>query len=49
MTIYDIARMAGVSASTVSRVVNNKPGIKEETRKQILALFTSPLAVSLGL
>ena len=31
MTIYDIARMAGVSASTVSRVVNNKPGIKEET------------------
>ena len=39
MTIYDIARMAGVSASTVSRVVNNKPGIKEETRKQILALL----------
>ena len=39
MTIYDIARIAGVSASTVSRVVNNKPGIKEETRKQILALL----------
>ena len=39
MTIYDIARMAGVSASTVSRVVNNKPGIKEETRKQIPALL----------
>ena len=39
MTIYDIARVAGVSASTVSRVVNNKPGIKEETRKQILALL----------
>ncbi len=39
MTIYDIARLAGVSASTVSRVVNQKPGIKEETRKQILALL----------
>lgn len=39
MTIYDIARLAGVSASTVSRVVNHKPGIKEETRKQILALL----------
>ena len=27
MTIYDIAREAGVSASTVSRVVNGKPGV----------------------
>lgn len=39
MTIYDIAKLAGVSASTVSRVANNKPGIKEETRKQIQALL----------
>lgn len=39
MTIYDIAKIAGVSASTVSRVVNNKPGIKDETRKQIKALL----------
>ena len=39
MTIYDIAKLAGVSASTVSRVVNNKPGIKEETRRQVLALL----------
>ncbi len=39
MTIYDIAKIAGVSASTVSRVANNKPGIKEETRKQIQALL----------
>lgn len=39
MTIYDIAKLAGVSASTVSRVANHKPGIKEETRKQIQALL----------
>lgn len=35
MTIYDIAKEAGVSPSTVSRVVNNKKGINEETRKRI--------------
>ena len=39
MTIYDIAKIAGVSASTVSRVANNKPGIKEETRQQIQSLL----------
>lgn len=35
MTIYDIAKIAGVSASSVSRVINNKPGINEENRKRI--------------
>lgn len=35
MTIYDIAREAGVAASTVSRVLNNKPGIKAETREHV--------------
>lgn len=39
MTIYDIAREAGVSASSVSRVVNNKPGVRSEVRKQIEALL----------
>ncbi len=39
MTIYDIAREAGVAASTVSRVINNKPGIKAETRERIQALL----------
>ncbi len=38
-TIYDIAKEAGVSASTVSRVVNNKPGIHEKTRKKVQALL----------
>ncbi len=39
MTIYDIAEEAGVSASTVSRVINNKPGIRLETRKKIQHLL----------
>lgn len=39
MTIYDIAKVAGVSASTVSRVINDKPGINEETRKKIKKLL----------
>ena len=38
-SIYDIAKEAGVAASTVSRVVNNKPGIKAETREKIQALL----------
>lgn len=40
MTIYDIAREAGVAASTVSRVINNKPGIKAETRERVKELLT---------
>lgn len=39
MTIYDIAKLAGVSASTVSRVINNKAGIKESTRQKVKALL----------
>lgn len=39
MTIYDIAKEANVSASSVSRVINGKPGVNEETRKQILGLL----------
>lgn len=39
MTIYDIAREAGVAASTVSRVINNKPGIRAETRQRVQDLL----------
>lgn len=39
MTIYDIAREAGVAASTVSRVMNNKPGVKAETRRKVERLL----------
>ena len=39
VTIYDIAKMANVSASTVSRVVNNKPNVNPKTRARILKLL----------
>lgn len=31
-TIIDVAQRAGVSAMTVSRVINRRPGVREETR-----------------
>lgn len=39
MTIYDIAAEAGVSASTVSRVINKKSGIKPSTRRLVEGLL----------
>ena len=39
MTIYDIAAKAGVSASTVSRVINGKAGINAKTREKVQALL----------
>lgn len=39
LTILDIARMSGVSKSTVSRVLNNDPNVKEETRKKVLKVI----------
>lgn len=35
-TIYDIAKKAGVSIATVSRVVNNSEGIADKTREKVL-------------
>lgn len=35
-TIYDIARVANVSKSTVSRVLNNKSNISEESRLRVM-------------
>jgi len=35
-TISDVARVAGVSLMSVSRAMNNRPGLSEETRQRIL-------------
>ena len=34
-TIYDIAREAGVSAATVTRVINRFPGVREIGRAHV--------------
>lgn len=36
MNIRDIAKMSGVGVSTVSRVLNNHPDVKESTREKVL-------------
>lgn len=38
VTIKDIARAANVSTNTVSRALNDKPDVKEETRQKILRI-----------
>jgi DNA-binding LacI/PurR family transcriptional regulator len=48
-TIVDIAKASGVSITTVSRILNNKPDVAEETRQRVLQLieeqgFTPQLA-----
>ncbi len=35
-TISDIAQLTGVSVSTVSLILNNKPGLSAETRRRVL-------------
>jgi len=34
-TIFDVAKVAGVSIKTVSRVVNNEPNVRESTRERV--------------
>ncbi len=36
VTIQDVAKVAGVSVSTISRVLNNKVDVAEETQQHIL-------------
>ncbi len=38
LTVAEIARQSGVSTATVDRVLNNRPGVKERTRKLVLAV-----------
>jgi DNA-binding LacI/PurR family transcriptional regulator len=53
VTIYDIAARARVTAATVSRAMNGKPGISPETRERVMAIvreeryYPSPAASSL--
>ena len=53
VTIYDVARLAGVTKSTVSNVINEKTVVKEETRARVLAAMAelnySPSPVARGL
>ena len=39
MNIYDIAKEAGVSITTVSRVVNNKENISKKTKAKVKAVL----------
>ena len=39
MKSEDIARLAGVSRSTVSRVINNYPNVPEKTREKVLKII----------
>ena len=39
-TIYDVAKVAAVSANTVSRVINGKTGVSESTRHRITDIIT---------
>ncbi len=41
LTIYDIAKLANVSASTVSKVLNGRCGVNEETAKRIQSIMKS--------
>lgn len=54
LTIRDIARLAGVSATTVSRVLNDKPDVDPLTRARVMQVMKErgfspdPLAVQLA-
>jgi len=39
LTIYEVADKAGVSRQTVSRVINNRPDVADETRKRVLRII----------
>lgn len=39
MTIREIAQIAGVSAATVSNVINGKGNVSEETRKHVMSII----------
>ena len=46
MNIKEIARRAGVSSATISRVLNNSGYVKEETRQKVLRAVRSIIMYS---
>jgi len=40
-TINDVAKQAGVSIKTVSRVMNNEPSVRQPTREKVMAVVKS--------
>ena len=47
-TIREISDRAGVSIATVSKVLNNKSGVKQETADRILQSRTSSIIVRIS-
>ena len=39
VNIYDVARKAGVSSATVSRVLNGRPHVREVTKKRVMDII----------
>ena len=39
LNIAEVARLAGVSTATVSRVLNGQPLVKERTRQRVLKVI----------
>jgi LacI family transcriptional regulator len=39
LTLEDVAKLSGVSRSTVSRVVNNEPNVRQEVRERVLEVI----------
>lgn len=53
ITIKDVAKKAGVSTATVSRIINNRPGYTVETKEKVLRVIEQlgyhPNAIARGL
>jgi len=39
ITLKEVAKLAGVSLATASRVINNLPGVKLTTRERVLKII----------
>ena len=39
LTIKDIARLSGCSVSTISRVINDRPDVRPETKEKVLQVM----------